>query len=340
MASTRFKGCSLKNGLIAMKIFLLGAHEQNAGPSNVNKSLIKNSRGYLAYTHSKNRALRAAETILRIFSSDVILISGSCAKRYLRIIKLLGKKYYYLMHGCIEYENEINKLGLSDTAIKTEKEILEGAEKIICVSEVYSKWVKERFPQYKYKITFVNNGVNIKQRKKCEKEPYTLAIAGGNRRIKNNLEVCHAVDILNNKGYNFKLFIFGRWYPDNDAIKENDHIIICGHLNKEEYYEKLDKIDCFIINSEVESFGLVVADALDCNCSLLMSKNAGCQSILKVKNEDVIQNPHNIDELTTKILYVMDHPNSDRLYNSVDRENCSEQSSYKKIIDIIEGLGM
>lgn len=339
MVSKCLTGCALKNGIVAMKIFLLGAHEQNAGPSNVNKSLIKHSRGYLTYTRSKNKVFRAVERILRIFSSDVILISGSCAKRYLNIIKLLGKKYYYLMHGCIEYENEINKLGLSDVAIQTEKNILEGAEKIICVSEVYSKWVMERFPQYKNKITFVNNGVNLKRRKKCKKEPYSLAIAGGNRKIKNNLEVCHAVDMLNNKGYNFKLFIFGRWYPDNDEIEENDHITICGHLNKEEYYEKLDKICCFIINSEVEPFGLVVADALDCNCSLIMSKNAGCQSILKVKDEDVIQNPHNIDELANKILYVMDHPNSDRLYNSIDRATCSEQSSYKKIIDIIEGLG-
>lgn len=319
-----------------MRFFLLGAHDQNAGPSNVNKSLIRYSGKEMMYIHFKNKYIRNLEIVCKILFAKKILISGVCAPRFYKMIRMLKKRYSYLMHGCIEYENRINKLNVTSEMLLTEAKVLKNADHIICVSEDYTSWVKKRYLIYKDKIIFVNNGINLMQRPKICKNPYTVAVSGGNRCIKNNIEVYRAVEALNKEGIPCKLFVFGRNYSDNDKIPETEYITYCGHLDKEEYYNKLDRISCFILNSEVEPFGLVVADALNCNCSLLISKNVGSKCIMRPIEQDIIQNPHNINELIQKIKRVFIKPNSSRLFDSINLKECSEERAYKKLKNIIE----
>lgn len=319
-----------------MRCFLLGWHFSNGGPDNINRSLIKNSNGELLYIKSTNKFLRVLESFWKIFISEQVLVSGVCALRYVYFLKILQKKYSYLMHGCFEYENKLNKLDLSKKTLESEKKLLEGAAHIICVSEVYAELIRQRYPKYADKITFVNNGVELKVRPKRAKEPFSVAVGGGNRCIKNNLEVSQAVRKLNESGTPCKLYIFGRKYPNNDEIEETDYITYCGHLNKKFFYEKLDAISCFVMNSEIEPFGIVAADALNCNCSILMSQNVGAKSIMRIEETDIIQNPHNVDEIIEKLQYLFKHPNNDRLYKSIDRQDCSEEKAFQKIKAILE----
>lgn len=319
-----------------MRCFLLGGHISNGGPDNVNRSLIESSNGEFLCIKCTNKFLRVLESFWKIFVSEQVLVSGVCAPRYYDFLKLLHKKYSYLMHGCIEFENELNKLHLSEKTIESERKVLEGAEHIICVSEGYAEWVRQHYPEYVNKITYVNNGIELEQRRKIEKEPFSVAVSGGNRCIKNNLEVSRTVRKLNEAGTPCKLYIFGRKYPDNEEIEETDYITYCGHLDKKPYYDKLDAISCYVLNSEVEPFGLVAADALNCNCSLLMSKNVGAKSIMRTEDTDIILNPHNVDEIIEKLQYLFEHPNSDRLYRSIDRQDCSEETAFQKIKAILE----
>lgn len=142
---------------------------------------------------------------------------------------------------------------------------------------------------------------------------------------------------MNSEGIPCKLYIFGRKYPGNEEIEETDYIQYCGHMDKTPYYERLDHISCFVMNSEVESFGLVAADALNCNCSLLMSQNVGARSIMKTEDCDIIQRPHDVDEIVEKLKYIFEHPNSNRLYESIDMQACSERSSFQRLDAIVEG---
>lgn len=320
-----------------MAWFLLGGHFSNGGPDNVNQALIEFADRKILYIKSNNKPVRVLETFWKILISEGVVISGVCAKRYYDFMKVFHKKFVYLMHGCMDFENEINKLHLTSNFIENEKNLLNDAIRIVCVSEVYSEWVKKRYPEYAEKITFVNNGVELEQREKKEKEPFSIAVGGGNRCIKNNYAVSMAVKKLNLEGIPCKLYIFGRKYPGNEEIEETDSIRYCGHLDKSPYYEKLDYISCFVMNSEVEPFGLVAADALNCNCSLLMSQNVGAKSIMKTEECDIIQQPHDVDELVEKLKYVFRHPNSDRLYENIDVQACSGKSSFQKLNTIVVG---
>lgn len=318
-----------------MKAFLLGVYSLNAGPSNVNKSLVINSDNRLDYIKNTNRILRKIERIAKCLYYRRLIISGGITSGELQIAKFLHKDIFYIMHGDARYEKEINNTGSSEQSLQVFDEVLSVSSKIIAVSERYSEWVKNRYPQYSNKITFVNNGLVIEQRPKVPKKPLTIAVSGGNRQIKNNDIVCEAVSLLREKGYDIKVYVFGRDYPDNADLSKYSFIVKTGHLDKDEYYKLLDKIALYVVDSELEPFGLIVGDAINCNCSLLVSEIVGARSIMKMTDDDIVYDSHNIEELSTKILNLFSNPNSDRLYKTIDIDEVSEKSAYNKLMKTV-----
>lgn len=321
---------------MSKQFFFLGDWKSNTGPSNVNKSFVLNSDKDMSYLHSSNRIIKRLERLKSLFY-PVIVLSGITSELELRLLKLFRKKIIYIMHGCVRYEVKVNKLTLSKKSLKLESLHLSECDVIVCVSERYSEWVKKEFPQYANKIKFINNGITLNKRPLVQKEQFSIAVSGGNRLQKNNGIVCKALEKLNTMGYNCHLYVFGRIYENNDNLSY-PFVHIMGHLNKEEYYNALDKISLFVLNSILESFGLVVADALNCNCSLLMSKGVGALSIMKTTENDIINDCSDVDEIASKILNLLQTPNSATLYNSIDHDDVSENSSYLKLKQIVNEI--
>lgn len=319
------------------KILFYGNIYENCGPCNVNKALVKNSDKNLYYAHSQNRIIRLVECFFKILAVQVVAISSiwALSVRICRIAKLFHKKVVYIMHGCVEYETVINKQRNTEKTIRYERYLMEKADLILCVSEYYSDWLKKRYPQFEKKISFLNNGVDFEERDFKDKIPYSIAVSGGNRNIKNNHIVCEAVQQLNKKEKElYTLYVFGRYYPENINFFNRKNVIYVGQLEKKEYYNMLDKMELFILNSELESFGLVVADAINCHCSLLLSQSVGAASILTLNEEDIIKDCHDIDELSKKIQYTREHSNAERIAQSVDQYKCSKKYAYKKFLEI------
>ena len=181
------------------KVYLYGETGINAGPANVNRSLINNADGRLLYPKCNNKYLRLIESMIKIMFSRVLVLSGAgtLPTFFCKVAKALRKPVIYLMHGCIEYEIVINKITNAERNIASERYILEHCDLILCVSELYTEWVKNRYPWYERKISFLNNGVDFKIRAKKEKKKNSVAVAGGNRNIKNNHLVCAAIQKLN-----------------------------------------------------------------------------------------------------------------------------------------------
>lgn len=315
------------------KFFLLGPWKTNTGPANVNRGFILNKDKYMSFLKFPNRLNRLER--LKLIFYPVIVVSGGIFNYELKICKLLNKKIIYIMHGCGWYESKINNLNLSQSFLKNENQTIAAADRIVCVSEKYSKWVKTQYPQYSHKITYLNNGLTLAIRPKVQKEKNSIALSGGNRLQKNNKIICQAVEKLKNIGIDCNVYIFGRYYENNEDLSQYTFIHKMGHLNKEEYYNILDKISIYIINSTVESFGLVVGDALNCNCSLLMSEGVGATSIMKTQESDIIKNCFNVDEVADKIIYLLENSNSSRLYKSINIDEVSEKNAYLKLKTIV-----
>ena len=328
-----------------MKAFLFGFHWINAGPSNVNRKLIwaadkqvseDTADNQLLYLKSNNKYVRLFEATKKIHDCDVIILSGLCSPRNFSLIKSSKKPVVYLMHGDVRYENHVNHQNTSEKVLQTQDEILHIASRIVCVSENYKSWVSVRYPKYEEKITFVNNGLILNRRPRVCKVPYSIAVAGGNRPIKANKYVCAAVSILQSQGIPCKLYVFGRHYPSCEDLPNIDGLEYMGQLDELDYYEKLDKISMFVMNSDVEPFGLTIADAINCNCSMLMSSNIGAASILSMQDIDIISNNHDPQEIARKVLAIEKCPNIDRLYSSIDLSSVSVESSYQRLMHICE----
>lgn len=323
------------------KYLLWGDIYENAGPSNVHRELVNLSNGELDYVKNRNTLLKYLELFVKILFSDVVIYpTNICARKNggiirfidIFIFKLLKKKQIGLFHGCLGYENKINNLGWDQEIIERQEDyVLDSVDLIVCVSERFCQWTKERFPKYSSKITFVNNGLELNFRKRTQKDSMLIALTGGNRKIKNNDNVCLAVNNLIQMGYECRVKVFGDYSDDGDDLKKYSFVDFEGILNKDDFYAKLDCVSLLVLASELESFGLVVGDALNCNCSLLMSSNVGALSIMETDENDIIFNPHDIDELARKILYLFENPNIDRLRNSVNIYQCSNKKSWENL---------
>lgn len=312
-----------------MKFLLLGYWKTNDGPSNVNRAFVLNADKSMRYLTWKR--FGRIERIIKCIFSNPIVVSGGITPTELRLVKLFKKKLIHIVHGYRKYENEINHLQLPTEIITSEAESLHLSRRILPVSEKYAVWVKNQMPAYASKISFLNNGVTIERRTKIAKKQYSIAVSGGNRSIKNNAIVCDAVANLINRGYDCKVHVFGRFYEGGDDFSKYPFVEVKGHLTKEEYYKELDSISLFVVNSELESFGLVVADAINCNCSLLMADNVGASSIFKLLDCDIIYNNHNVDEVSSKLLYLLQNDNSERLYQTLDLEEISEKKAFQNL---------
>lgn len=294
-----------------MKILFFGRTQGNSGPDNVNRAV---------YAHLTPSFLKAEpgggirgllRDLRKLCRCEVLVVSGLSRKGCVLTgaAKLLGRRVVYLMHGCAEFEKEIN--GLSHRApIKQERYLMASCHKILTVSKRYQDWVAERYPKYAEKLGHVNPGVPaLPDYKGNRKLPGSIMAAGADRAIKNNLSLARAVENLEGKA---SLQICGACCHGN-PFETFRHTRYLGLLPQEAYWQKLRETEVFVVNSSLESFGLSALEALSCGCSLLISGNAGVCDLLPLEEEDTIRDPLDTEELKNKLLWIQAHPNHARL---------------------------
>ena len=164
----------------------------------------------------------------------------------------------------------------------------------------------------------------------------SIAVCGGNRFLKCNKIVSDAINELNKgKSTKYNLNIYGLMYANGEKILENDNVKIIGRIPQNELFEELSKTKLFVLNSMYESFGLSVIDALKCGCNILISKNAGINDVLKLEENDIINDFNDIDELKQKIKYNMTHDNNKRILDSIDFKHYNWERVAQRLIEII-----
>lgn len=327
----------------SVKIFLCGEYKVNAGPSNVNRRLLNASDEKIYCLRSENKILKILECIYKIILCDVTIFSGynGRAKIWLKMIKMFGKKAIYLMHGCVAYENQINNLNIPKKAIEIEKYIFNRVHLILCVSEKYMEWVENSYPFLKGKLHYLNSGFDEIQGtcndNLSEDGKYYVAVAGGDRKQKNNGKVSAAVEWLNsslNQNQEIYLNVYGRKYSGENEFSDNEHTNYRGMLSFDEFISELRHASVFVINSTVESFGLSAIDALNAGCSIIVSENTGLCSIVKLEENDIIHDVDDEKEIANKIEYILNNPNNSRILKSLDYKRYAWKNVAKRLVNI------
>ena len=315
-------------------IYYMGDFVSDNGPAIVNKSYQKYLSKQCYICRTNNKFIRVVQFIIHLLNTRILLISG-LSKFHLIAIKIAKKlkvKVVYLMHGYNKMEYEINNIPLSARKLeKVESQILKEADKIICVSKIFADYMKKQRTDIADKIDFVSNGVAYKKYKKrsTKKDMYTIISVGGGIRIKNNLDVCKAIEQIDNS-QRIKFIVIGPKKQDGNLISKYEFVEYYEQLPHDEVIKKMQTSDLYIQNSYFDTFGLSVTEAIEAGCQVLISKDIGAISILENLNKDMIINENtNVNEIKDKIEKAMLNRGQKPI---IDYEKYSWESQSKKLI--------
>ena len=317
------------------KIYYMGDFVSNNGPANVNKQYAYYLGNSCNYCKTNNKFIRVVHFFYCLNNTNLLLVSG-LSKFHLNAIKIAKKhgiKVVYLMHGYSKMEYDINCIPQQDRRLEeVEKKILREANKVICVSEVFAKYMKEKKQDIASKFDFVNNGVSNKNKdlKRNVSDTYTIISVGGGVRGKNNLDVCKAIKKINKPI--IKFIVIGDKGKDGEEIEKYNFVEYYESLDHNEVLRKMNNADLYIQNSYYDTFGLAVIEALEENCRILIGRNVGAISILNNLNENmIIENNEDIDEIKNKIIYAIKN-NEDKL-PIIDYNICCWENRTKELLE-------
>lgn len=170
-------------------------------------------------------------------------------------------------------------------------------------------------------MSTVYNGINLDKfkchphaRVELAKELYLkegckviLAVGRFNEQ-KDYPNLLHAVSILKRKvNYSFKLIVSGDGElrkPIEDLIDNlglQDDVVLLGRRN--DIPELMSAADLFVLSSKYEGFGLVVAEAMACECLVVATDCGGVAEVLN--NPDFLVEPSDSIALSNKIKYAL-----------------------------------
>ena len=269
------------------RYLFIGGTEGNTGPDNVNKGIVSN----FFVISNGNKIKKYVNTLLNVARCNIVIVSGisKIGMYAMKLAKTFGKKTIYILHGCNEIEFKLNQMSPDEKALKYERYFLNNSDLILAVSERYSKLIQEKYPVCVGRVNYLHNGVD-KVDFNCnavQREKGRIIAVGGDRKLKNNIEVANAVAKLDDSK---KLVVYGHLYHPDDLPK-GKNIEFKGLVPQKQLYEEMMKSELYVLNSVYESFALSVFDALQCGCSILVTNAAGALELLNVTEHDVIYNP-------------------------------------------------
>lgn len=338
-----------------MRVFIVGDHRTGTGPANVTKSYIENFPTEVLYQKRVGKAARVPELFLGILRSDVVLFSGYSRQNILgmKLAARFRKPTAYLMHGCVEYENQINKVPDVEMA-RCEREMMRRCDRIFAVSERFNAWLCENYPEYSEKIDVAINGVDIKGDIEGGRQPgvkniarpddgrstdrYIVSIGGGMPR-KMIKYICKAVEKINSEGESLKLVVVGDVGFDSEEIRSCIYCEDRGLISHDDTMKLLEGASLFVQNSCFETFGLAPIEAIMRRTAVLLSSAVGALDIINgVRDEDIINNYNDADEIAEKIKHLLQNSNAERLAAGIDLESCSWKARSAQLYQKLQAM--
>ncbi len=327
------------------RLFIAGDNFSGTGPAIVTDQLIKNSPKNTLYLNSRSKTGRAFEILFKIPRADAVLFSGYSKQNIygMNLARLFGKKSAYLMHGCVEYENTINRVPDKKMAI-LERKMLKKADLILAVSRQFEEWLKHNYSLYEAKISHLTNGIDwqlmTESVSEIRRNDMGVISVGGGMPRKGIVNICKAIEKLKAAGLpDIKLTVAGDYGADTEEINSYEFVENVGLVDHETLMDLYHKNKLFIQNSSFETFGLAPLEALLSQTDILVSLKCGALSVIKkYEDTDIIKDTEDINEIASKIRYLLSADNHTRLICELDKESTSWKSRARELMKIMRKL--
>lgn len=282
----------------------MGDFVSDKGPAIVNKHYRNYIKNECFICTTNNKFIRIVHFMICLPWIKTLLISGLSGfhLKAAKLARFCKKKTVYLMHGYKKIEYKIN-YGISEKNRDLEMEdyMLETVDKIICVSEKFSQYLKKDRKKLAFKIDFVNNGIEARKKVlKESKEYYTIMSVGGGVKLKNNLAICQAIEKL--KNHKVKYIVIGEKAQQGEKIMTYNFVEYYERLHHDDVLKMMQSVDLYIQNSCFETFGLAAAEAIEQGSNILLSENMGVLSTFEcIDSSSIIYDNNNVEEIEEKI---------------------------------------
>lgn len=217
------------------------------------------------------------------------------------------------------------------------------ADKVICVSQALADSLKRNF---NVNSIVINNmvGDQFFKTSKVQRNDNTFRfVACGAFRANRNKGFDILVDAFDKAHFpeNVSLTIVGDG-PDRPFIESriadyclSDQIHLVGVRTPEEVNDLLCHSDCFVLSSRLETFAIVVIEAMAKGLPVIATRSGGPETFLRPEHGILVQK-ENVDELSHAMQYMIEHHSE---YDSKDiRKFCHDHFSQGIIADQIIGV--
>ena len=219
---------------------------------------------------------------------DIIHVHSFLAGELALWIKNECKIPYVITEHSSAFERKL----LTDSDLKLALKVFENSHTNIAVSQSLSNAIKCYFKELDFQIipNIVDTDFFNLIVKKQKDDFQFINIAHLNKN-KNQLHLIKSFTKVFKGNQFYKLLIVGQGPEKNnlqnwiDSNTMNSQIRLYGSASREEVRDLLHQSDCFVLSSKIETFGVVLIEAMSCGLPVLSTKCGGPESI--VTNDDI-----------------------------------------------------
>ena len=207
-------------------------------------------------------------------------------------LALWVKKEFEIPYVVTEHSSSFERKLLSESELKLAYEVFENSHANISVSQSLSNAIRHYFNDLQFQI--IPNVVDtdyfnlVENRTKDKFQFINIAHLTKN---KNQLHLIHSFTEAFRDNTFYQLLIVGHGPEKNnlqnwiDANNMNSQITLYGSASREGVKNLLHQSDCFVLSSKIETFGVVLIEAMSCGLPVLSTKCGGPESI--ITNDDI-----------------------------------------------------
>jgi len=192
--------------------------------------------------------------------------------------------------------------------VKTWKNILDNADKIISPSNFLKIEILKVYPQFNdEKIEVIPNGFDTNKFKPQEKKKYIFSSG----RLLVNKGFQYLIKAVSDKDIGYEVHIAGDGPMMAElkklAEKSKTKIIFHGWLdnNSKEYKDLLEKASVYVLASEKENASIALLEAMSAGCAVITTNISGCSEM--VDEAGLLINPKDAEDLKLKLSNVVNN---------------------------------
>lgn len=129
-----------------------------------------------------------------------------------------------------------------------------------------------------------------------------------------------------------------RVWREKKHILDQSNLLDLGYLKEEEKKDAFDACDVLVMPSRYDSFGIVYLEAWKCGKPVIGARIGAVSEVIEEDRDGFLVEFGNVEQLSSKILYLMNHPDLSKRMGENGRRKVVERFNWEKNIDLVEDV--